>query len=162
MVQRKTAYVRSDNTAKFVCSDCKQTQIIRLEQQLRSSTPVRLRYRCECGSAHVIFLEKRAAVRKKVEIPGQVTFDSRKLPVTIKNLSRTGLLFEPRLPIEVEPGEELSIEFELDHVEKLSFSKHAVVRWSGEIEIGAEFITKDRSDPYDPVYDLALAQYPGK
>jgi predicted RNA-binding Zn-ribbon protein involved in translation (DUF1610 family) len=160
MAQRKTINVLDNQTAEFVCPSCKETRIIRLEEEIRSSTPVRMRYLCDCGTRHVLFLEKRTSVRKKVAIEGSLKVDGDSLPITIKNLSRNGLMFTPsNCRIEVEIGDRMSVDFALEQVQRVSFSKKIEVRWKTNLEIGAEFVAERGRSPYDPAYDLALAQY---
>jgi predicted RNA-binding Zn-ribbon protein involved in translation (DUF1610 family) len=158
MARRKTVNVLGNQTAEFICPICKETRIIRLEQEIRSSTPVRMRYRCDCGARHVLFLEKRACVRKTVNIEGLLQLDGESLPITIKNLSRDGLMFTPSSRIELEIGGRMAVDFALEDVQRVSFSKKIEVKWKTDIEIGAEFVTEAGRRSYDPTYDLALAQ----
>jgi predicted RNA-binding Zn-ribbon protein involved in translation (DUF1610 family) len=160
MARRKIVNVLEDQTAEFLCPSCKETRIIQLEQEIRSSTPVRMRYRCECGTRHVLFLEKRASVRKRVNIDGQLKLDGESLPIVIKNLSRNGLMFTSNeRRIEVEIGDRMSVDFALEQGPRIDFSKKIEVMWKSDIEIGAAFVAEAGSSQYDPTYDLALAQY---
>jgi hypothetical protein len=160
MARKRTVRVLSNQTAEFVCPSCKKTRIIRLEQEIRSSTPVRMRFQCECGSRHVLFLEKRTSVRKVVNIEGRLQVNGEPLAITIKNLSRDGLMFSPSSRLDVEVGERLAVDFTLEQVQPISFSKQIEVRWKTDIEIGAEYVAETGGSSYDPTYDLALAQYP--
>jgi hypothetical protein len=153
--RRTTLVIKGDSTADFICS-CGAAHTLSVDpRMLRSSTPVRVRFRCSCGLPHAVFLERRAAVRKQVELPGLCTIPGNGVQrtVLVRNLSRTGALLELPEEAGVRVGDRLVLEFELEHAETTRFSKPAKVRRVVGREIGAEFVPAD----YDRVYDMALA-----
>ena len=151
--------VASGNTAEYTCV-CGEAHVLAVDPDLlRSSTPVRMRFRCPCGRRRVFFLERRAAVRKEVNLAGALTLEGEgeARPVRIGNLSRTGALLELDEGTEVAVGDRLVLEFELEHAETTRFRKRAVVRRVSGGEVGAEFVKPE----YDRVYDFALAMHRG-
>ncbi len=158
MAKKKRAFIRADNSAAFDCPNCGKTGIIKLETQVKSSTPIRARYRCPCGRSHVVFLEKRAHVRREVELAAELVVGSTRQAITIRNLSRFGLMFEQGDGIELKVGDRAVVEFQLEHAERTPFVKRITVRHVSPSQVGAEFTANGRRPHYDPVYDLALAQ----
>lgn len=153
--RRNTLVVTPDSTAEYTCV-CGATHVLGVDPELlRSSTPVRMRFRCPCGRRRVFFLERRAAVRKEVNLPGVLGVDRGRgtRAVTIRNLSRNGVLFEVDGEDELAIGDRVVLEFELEHAEVTRFRKRAVVRRIAGFEVGAEFAGRQ----YDRVYDMALA-----
>ncbi len=158
MAKKKRAYLRDDNSAAFDCPDCGVPGVIELRDGIRSSTPVRTRYRCQCGRSHVVFVEKRAHVRRTVRLGGQLQLGDRWWSVTILNLSRTGMMFEVLEGCELQVGTRAVVEFQLEHAERTPFLKKIMVRHVSGRLVGAEYRANRQRDLYDPVYDLALAQ----
>jgi hypothetical protein len=158
---RKTAVVRPDNTAEFVCTSCGETHIITVERPLRSSTPVRTRIRCQCGSSHAVFLERRAYVRKEVALRGSFRLldDDRERAMTVRNLSRTGLLFEPDDDDPLAVDDRVMVDFTFGNQLITRIHKEASIRRIDDRQVAGEFTAGKKGDPLDPRYDLALAQY---
>lgn len=153
--RRNTLVIGADNTAEYTCA-CGAAHALDVDSELlRSSTPVRMRFRCPCGRRRVFFLERRAAVRKEVNLPGVVGADRGRgsRAITIRNLSRTGALFELGGDDELAVGDRVVLEFELEHAQTTRFRKRAVVRRVSGLEVGAEFVGRQ----VDRVYDMALA-----
>lgn len=161
MTQRKRVFVESDNCARFVCPECGTIHTIRATSQFRSSTPVRTRVVCDCGARHVVYVERRASGRKDVEIGGwfSVNGDGVKRQMTVRNLSRSGLLFEPQEVVDVGVGDDVFVEFELVNAVITPVVKGACVRRLAGAAVGAEYAAGADGSTYDPVYDLALALY---
>ncbi len=161
MSQKRTAILKRDNTAETVCPHCGKTQILKVDTPVRSSTPVRASVRCSCGRAHAVYLERRTFVRKDVDIPGffQLKGDEVDHPMTIFNLSRTGLKFTADDSNELDVGDRLLVDFSFGNAQITHIHKHVrVIRVSDE-GVGAEFHSGRSVDPLDHVYDLALAMY---
>lgn len=153
--RRNTLVITSESTADYTCV-CGAVHSLNVDPELlRSSTPVRMRFRCPCGRRRVFFLERRTAVRKEVNLPGVLSLErgGGSRAVQIRNLSRNGALLELDGQDELAVGDRLVLEFELEHAETTRFRKRAVVRRVGGLEVGAEFLGRE----YDRVYDMALA-----
>jgi len=157
MAGRKRAFVTGERTAEFVCTICGQTVSFPLAERIRTSTPVRMRCRCECGASHVVYVEKRISGRKAVTIPGWFSCGNGGAPMTVRNLSRTGLMFEVEELSGIELGQRVVVRFDLTTVETTHVEKDVTVRCTSEHNVGGEF----SSGEYDRIYDMALAQYPG-
>lgn len=150
--------------AEVRCPFCGELSTISLGEAARSVTPVRVRVLCSCGRRLVVFVERRAAVRKAVDLMGRYRRgrDAESREMRVCNLSRTGLLFECRSDDDDPPvavGDRLLVEFTLEHAERTCFIKEVIVRRLEDREIGAEFAPGPGGESYDRVYDLALALY---
>ena len=157
MAEKKRAYVTGEKTAEFVCPTCGETGAVTLAERVRTSTPVRVRYRCRCGAAHVIYVEKRVSGRKAVSIPGWFVGGAGEASMTIRNLSRHGLMFELEEPVDLEVGQRVLVRFDLTTIDTTHVEKDVIVRWTADHQVGGEY----SSEEYDRFYDIALAQFPG-
>ncbi len=158
---RLRALAGTEGRALVVCPSCGEELTVDVGRSPRSMTPVRARVVCSCGQRLVVFVERRAAVRKEVDLPGSYRQggDGEVRSMRIRNLSRSGLLFtvpEAEAPVE---GDTLVVEFTLSHAERHHFVKEAVVRRSNDGAVGAEFLPSAGGESYDRVYDLALALF---
>ncbi len=158
---RLRAVAGTEGQALVVCPTCGEELTVDIGRSPRSMTPVRVRVVCECGQRLVVFVERRAAVRKEVDLPGSYRqgADAEIRSMRIRNLSRSGLLFTvaaTEAPVE---GDTVVVEFTLSHAERHHFVKEAVVRRSSDGAIGAEFLPGAGGESYDRVYDLALALF---
>ena len=157
MTRRKapTVEYRSKGEALVVCP-CGSENVVTIEPHLlRCSTPVRSRVRCQCGRSHLVVLERRAAMRKHVDLEGSCTLPGEGLGrgVLVRNLSRTGAMLELADDVEISVGDRLLLEFDLRHVQVSHFAKPAEVRRVDGRRVGAEFAGGE----HDRQYDMALA-----
>ena len=161
MSRRRTAVVSLDNTAESVCPHCGAVNVIEVATTIRPSTPVRTRVQCGCGHTHAVFLERRAFVRKVVDLHGQFCLRGSTVerPMRILNLSRTGVRFAPDEAAEVVVGDRVHVDFSFGSMTRTYISKTARVVRVADGTVGAEFVNGRRLEPLDPVYDLALALY---
>jgi hypothetical protein len=162
MATKKHAIVSADGTAEFVCPECGRTLVLRPERPVHSDRPVRMRVRCACSRTHVVSVERRLYVRKEVNLRGHWGFPGEPLRrrMTVQNLSRTGMLIHLDEPISLEEDDRLVVEFGLGAPQLTTFRKEVIVRRVLGSVVGAELAPGPNGDPYDPVYDLALAQHP--
>jgi PilZ domain len=160
MVRKRRIFVEADDTARFVCPVCDAVTILQVPRRPGWSTPLRERFRCCCGRSHIVYLEHRVSTRREVCLPGayRIDDDGPMQPMTVYNLSRTGLAFEIREGERAAPGTRVVVELELTHAERTRFVKEVLVSWVEGRRVGAEFWVGEGQDPYDPRYDLALAQ----
>jgi len=146
--------VGADGVARTACPACGAAVPVRAESPLRPGTPVRVRARCGCGRTFGVLMERRTAIRKRVELDGTVSTDGERERIVIHNLSRTGLLMSPPEGFRLRVGDRVSVRFELDVAGVHEVAKRVRVRRVGADGVGCEF-----TEPHDPRYDLALAQY---
>lgn len=145
-----------------MCPRCgADIEVVVPEHMLRHDTPLRTRVRCQCGFARAVFVERRASTRRKVQLDATLVLekDSDEHTVQIQDLSRFGLSFETPEDTGLDPGQHAELAFELNPGRPQPFRKRIVIRWVDGTRVGAELTAPRGRDPYDPVYDLALAQH---
>ena len=158
MARRMTAALTGEGRAELDCPRCGARVTVGVDPELlRRSTPIRTRARCGCGWFHAVYLERRAAVRRDVGLPGEIVRGERRLPVRVENLSRTGIRLRfgetpvPRV------GERVVVAFTLTAGRPQRFERRTAIRWVDGDAAGGEFVDSRGRPEYDPVYDLALA-----
>lgn len=160
MARKKRIFVDGDDRARFVCPECGVVTTLQVPRRPGWSTPLRERFRCSCGRSHIVYLEHRVSTRREVSLPGtyRTEGEASMRPMTVRNLSRTGLAFEIGEGERAAPGTHAVVELELTHAERTRFVKKVLVSWVEGRRVGAEFWVGEGEDAYDPRYDLALAQ----
>lgn len=147
--------------ARFECPNCKITVVADVSQYRNIDKAVKIKCHCKtCGHYHSVLLERRQHYRKKVNIPGLYRWNQEKIkrPMTVKNLSRSGLGFQPEIQKKLKIGDLLFVEFHLDNT---LIKKKVIVRSTPGFHIGTEFFnlpgkSKKRADED---YDMAIARY---
>ena len=153
--------MRPDNTAESICPHCGTTTTFEVDSHVRPARSLRALVRCECGHSHAVYLDRRSCHRKRVALSGVVRLrgDTESRPMVIRDLSRTGLLFEPGDDHDFAEGERFLVDFSFGTVQPTYVHKAARVRRSDDGCVGAEFFDGRKSDPLDWACDLALAQF---
>jgi hypothetical protein len=155
---RKRSVVRPDGTARYRCPDCGTSTTLRPGTPVRPSTPVRVWFHCACGTAHAVYLQLRAT-RAIVDAPGVLACPGTdiRVPILVRDLSRTGALIELEDEKCFGIGDELLVEFDLGAGEVTRFVKEVAIRRIDSERVGAEFSTRGGQD--DPTLERILARY---
>lgn len=150
----RTVYVNNENKAVFTCPACTKARTMDVSRFLALKTNARIKAKCPCGHAYSVILERRKHYRKATRLAGAYSAnnDQRELPVTVTNLSRSGLEFTTSCVKNLKAGDRGDIEFRLDDKNKSLIKKKVVIRKIEEKKIGVEFSFLDE-------YDKALGFY---
>lgn len=143
-MQPLKVYVNERDEATIVCSSCGKRKKIAAEQYTNEYRPVQVK--CTCGFVFPIAFEKRKHYRKVVQIQGEYTVlegSSDKGPITILDLSRTGVSFETHGGHFLKAGHVVKLRFVLDDADKSVISKSAEIRNVDGRRIGASFTEGD-------------------
>jgi len=140
----KKTYVTDDNKATFVCDVCQHARIADVSRYKNIGKALTVKCKCKCGHQFEVTLEKRSMVRKPVNLAGtymHITSLGDKLegPMTVRNLSRKGLLLEFNSDHDFQVGDTLDVDFRLDDNSRSPVMKVIVVRNVRERRLGAEF-----------------------
>jgi hypothetical protein len=146
-------YVNEDNTGTFVCPKCQKTSIKDLSRYIGNKTAVRLKAKCSCGHAYVVFLEKRKKFRKSANLPGSyrssATDSERRDTVgsmIVKDLSYSGLRIEVGAPPLFAVGDSLYVEFRLDDTHRSQIRKKVIVQNIEGLSVGLAFASLQNHD----------------
>lgn len=157
-MSRLRATLGEDGVAELPCPECGgSVRVVVDPELLRRDTPIRAKALCSCGWSHAVYLERRAAIRKDVELEGEIGKDGEWSPVSVHNLSRTGVRLALGEEGAVKTGERWTVRFTLHPGRPQEFERLLQVQWVDGDAAGAEFITDSGKPDYDPAYDLALA-----
>ncbi len=144
--------------ARVTCPACGEEVVVTVDPNLlRHSTPIRTRARCGCGWSHAVYLERRAAVRRELDLPAEVAVGDGWRPVMLRNLSRTGVRLELPEDLDLHRGSRVTVRFTLHPGRPQGFEKLAELRWRDGDTAGAEFVDEHGRPLYDGAYDIALA-----
>jgi hypothetical protein len=156
---RKRASVRPDGTAHYRCPECGRETALRPGTPVRPATPVRVWFHCACGTSHAVYLQLRAT-RAKVDAPGVLACPNSdiRMPILIRDVSRTGALLELEDEKCFTVGDELVVEFDLGAAEATRFVKEVAIRRIDRERVGAEFTNRGSSGD-DLSLERMLARY---
>ncbi len=157
----KKVFIGPDNQATFVCPECGKTKTIDASQYKNIKKTVRLKRKCACGHSYIALLERRKFYRKEVRLPGFYIRESDpdKRPMTVRDLSRSGLKIEVPELGNLQLGDKLSVEFRLDNVHKTQIKKEVEIKTIKDLELGTEFTSRELKNPFDKAYDMAIGFY---
>ncbi len=145
----KKVFMNSNNMATFVCPKCAKAKLMDVSEYKDIQKAVKVRCKCSCGHSYVVLLERRMFYRKETDLSGRFVNTATGVEGTIRvrNLSRTGLKFEPEDVSALSPGDPLTLEFWL--ADESRIQKEVVVRTIAENLVGAEFIHPLDLSPLD-------------
>lgn len=140
MVEAKKIFVEDDNMARILCPGCGAAKSANVEKFRGQKKTLSVRCK-KCGGNFSIFLEFRAAVRKKVHLNGYCkkvgTNKWHKIVVKdISHVSQTGIRITG--PHNLKEGDEVGIKFTLDDENHSEIERDTVVRWVKNREAGLE------------------------
>lgn len=161
MDQEQKVFINNDNMATFVCPKCKRSTTADVSEYKDINKVVRIQHTCSCGYSHTVLLERRKFFRKNVDIPGRYIREGEKSgkPMTVKDLSRSGLKIEMEQKDDLKIGDRLSVEFKLDNPQRTFIRKEVFVKTLSGSYAGTEFCSRDTNNPIDKAYDIAIGFY---
>ncbi len=150
----RTVYVNDENKAVFACPACSGIRTVDVSKFLSVQGNAKIKAKCPCGHSYQVILERRKHYRKTTKLAGAffANNDKREWPITINNLSRSGLEFTTSYAKNLNTGDRVDIEFRLDDKNKSLIKKNIIIRKINGKQIGAEFSFVDE-------YDKALGFY---
>lgn len=161
MRRRRTARLTRDHRAESRCPDCGGVNTFEIDTPIRPLTTIRARAHCGCGRTYSVDLERRCGVRKQITLHGHYRRrgDKTKRPMTIRNVSRSGLMFETDDGRVLRLGERIEIDFSFGQPDARYVRRQVKVLRLADDAFGAQFTAGKRADPLEPADDLALALY---
>jgi hypothetical protein len=156
MVER--IYPTESNRVTLICPECKKAKTADVSQFINKSRTVKIKSTCTCGHQWVSILEKRRQYRKAVNLTG--TFDlirDEKVVdrggMTVMDMSFNGVKMRMNVDRNLQVGDRLDIEFNLDDDPHTLMKKRVTIRNKNGLFVGATFRS---SDSYDPVLGFYL------
>jgi len=140
--------ITDNNTATFVCPECKKWKTKDVSRYKNTETSVRVKIKCPCGHSYDVILERRKSIRKNLNLPGKFNNykNSESVNVTVTDISQTGLRIKLDFPQDFAPGDKLNLEFILDDKQRSLVKKKVVVRSVKGLSVGAEFFSAEHYD----------------
>lgn len=150
-------YVTSKQTAVFSCPDCGRSENKDVAKFIGHKTKIRLKYKCRCGHAFSVDLERRRSKRKDVCLTGFLDDSSRKHEIVVEDISQHGMKVSLASKMSFEIGQNIELEFVLDdnHHSKI-FRQVKVKKIISDTKIGCEFLS---SEHYDDLGKYFLFHY---
>lgn len=157
----KKVFINNDNMATFVCPKCKKQTTADVSEYKDINKAVRIQHTCSCGYSQTVLLERRKFYRKDVNIKGIYTLPQERgrKPMTVMDLSRSGLKLELNGEGEVKAGDRITVEFKLDNPQKTLIKKDVIVKTAFGRMAGTEFCSRDPNNAIDKAYDIAIGFY---
>jgi hypothetical protein len=145
--------IDSLDTAIVACPACKLNKTLQLSGYKLTKRHTRLRYRCNCGHAHMAILEKRSSQGQETMLAG--TFISKGSircsgMMIIKRLNSNGLTLKTNIEQKIRPGLSLILEFVLDDAKQSIVKKQVKILARKGKYLTAEFTSKEHYDNLGP------------
>lgn len=150
MSERKI-FLTDENTTVFTCPKCEYSTTKDVSKYKELDKAVKVKCTCRCGHVYSVLLERREYFRKKVDLPGICIFgaDKRKRPMTVRDMSRTGLKLEVEDTSGMKVGDKILAEFNLDDKKKSLIRKMLVIRTISGQFLGTKFCSIEPGSPFD-------------
>ena len=137
-------FLNEKNQSVIICPKCGKTKTADLSRYEKLNSNLQFQAKCACSHTFKVTVEKRRFVRKRTTLKGWIyrytgTDKKIKEPVTIKDLSSTGVKFIFENAALLSVGDRLMIEFNLDDAKGSSINDEIVVRNIDDFYIGAQF-----------------------
>ena len=148
-------YMTAQNKAGFTCPKCSKVRVMDVSQfKDVNKSVIKVKCKCPCGHKYSVLLERRKEIRKEVDLPGTYyTIDREREirgSVVVRDLSRSGLRFQLRMPQEFKIGETIFIEFTLNDRENSLIKRKLIVRSQHGSSVGTSFESKEHFDKLGP------------
>lgn len=148
-------YMTAQNKAGFTCPKCNKVRVMDVSQFKDVNKPViKVKCKCTCGHKYSVLLERRREIRKEVNLTGRYETLDRELTVKgtiiVKDLSRSGLRFQLKMPQEFKIGETLMLEFTLNDRDSSQIKRKVIVRSQFGVSVGTSFESKEHFDKLGP------------
>ncbi len=152
---RHKIYLSKKNRVTLVCPHCGLYRPVSVTKVRVLGRPVKAR--CTCGQSFTVEFERRSLHRKALNLPGSYRKpDATTIgfgDILIEDLSRGGLAFRLVGLGEVQEGDLLDVQFELDDEERTPIRARVVVRHILEGKYGCQFVQ------LEPGYQKSLSFY---
>jgi hypothetical protein len=142
-------FVNNEDVAIFRCPACGLTKTANVGRYKKANGAVKVNYKCSCGNARTVLLERRGAFRKKVEFSGTFLLEGKGIGglMTVVDISKTGLRIRMSLKHNIQVGEKLMLEFQLDNAQKSRIRREVVVKHViNDYQMGVAFLSTDHYD----------------
>jgi hypothetical protein len=144
----KKVYVNENEKGTLICEKCGKTRVVNLSDFKNIGKP--LKVKCSCGHFFFVSIEVRKFYRKSTHLSGEyiklsndVTKGLEKGPMTVEDLSRTGLRFRTKIAHNIRVEDMLRLRFILDDAQRSEVNKSAIAKWVTHYSVGAEFVDFD-------------------
>lgn len=156
--KEQRVFVNAEGMAIFICPKCETTNTADVQKFASIQKAVRLKARCTCGHVYKAILERRRYYRKSVHLRGTYAIEGRPdhAPLTVVDISMTGLKFTTRYAAGLKRGTPLILEFQLDDLHATRIQKQCVVRSVTSENVGVEFAAMDAANTYDKALGFYL------
>ena len=121
------------------CPACQSRSVVAASAYRNKHAPAAAQ--CGCGHIYEVLIDTRSYYRKTVELRGFYTVlgDGNSRRMTVEDLSFTGLRFRTLTHPTLSVDDVVQISFHLDQPPYTEIVSPAVVRWTKDAMIGAEF-----------------------
>jgi hypothetical protein len=130
---------------------CQISKTIDVSKFIKLDKLAKFNARCRCGHTFTSLLERRKHYRKETNLTGSYVRlvsgkPSGRGPMTVRDLSLTGMKLEVHSPHNFSEGDVLEIEFRLDDAKKTLIKSKVVVRNVRNHYLGTEFFQSEKKD----------------
>jgi len=144
----QSVFISHENKAIFTCPQCTKSKTVDVSRLIPEKFKLSLRVKCSCGHIYPVVLERRKFYRKNTNLSGffKSENDRKEFPMTVTNISRSGLQFKSSLSEKFKLGDRVLVEFRLDDKSRSVIKKKVIIRRIDGWTIGTEFCSMDEYD----------------
>jgi hypothetical protein len=145
--------VKDENKAILTCPQCTKSKNVDVSKILFKTNKISLKIKCSCGNIFPVTIERRKFYRKETNLAGVFILEnnSNELPMTVTNISRSGLQFTCSKNETLKIGAQVVVRFRLDDRYKSLIKKKGIIKRIEENTIGINFV-----DEFDKVLGFYL------
>ena len=141
------AFVTQELTATFSCDSCGQSQTKDVSKFIKHNARVQLKYKCKCGHASSVMLERRRVFRKDVRFKGALLYNRKKFPGVVTDLSHNGIRFKTLDKAPIHVGNQAEVVFILEKPNRTEIHRSVRIRKIfSEYSFGCEFEDTEHLD----------------
>jgi hypothetical protein len=145
---RQSVFVNNENKAVFTCPQCTKSKAMDVSKILFSANKISFKVKCPCGNIFPVTIERRKFYRKETKLPGVFLLEnnSKEVPMTVTNISRSGLQFISSKNEILTIGTKVLVKFRLDDRSKSLIKKNGIIKRIEGATVGIEFSIIDEFD----------------
>jgi hypothetical protein len=144
----QSVFFKDEYKAVFTCPECTKSKTVDVSKVLFKTNKISLKVKCPCGHIFPVIIERRKFYRKETNLSGVFMLEnnSKELPMTVTNISRSGMQFKSSKNENLKLGDQVLVQFRLDDKPRSLIKKKGILRRIDGMIIGIEFSVIDEYD----------------
>lgn len=143
-------FITASGRASVSCPKCHKTKLLDVSKYNSAGKEVKLKCTCTCKHVFPVVLERRKYARKAVALEGILKLGAMIHPIKVVDITRSGLQFKTRTPLDLTLQNRILIEFTLDDAVRSKVSREVIIKKINKADVGVAFLSQDHYDKLGP------------